>query len=93
MIDAPFFPVATPQAFYDLQRALANKNDPESMQKFAAAHPEIGAFGAWAGSAPWTASYADERYNSLNSFVFTNARRTGSDGALVLRSRPRSPRT
>jgi catalase len=73
MIDAPIFPVATPQAFYDLQRALANKNDPESMQKFAAAHPEIGAFGAWAGSAPWTASYADERYNSLNSFIFTNA--------------------
>ncbi|SAK58879.1 catalase domain-containing protein [Caballeronia fortuita] len=73
MIDAPFFPVATPQAFYDLQRALANKNDPEAMQKFAAAHPEIAAFGAWAGSAPWTASYADERYNSLNSFVFTNA--------------------
>src|SRR5262249_48725347 len=28
------------------------------------------AFGAWAGSAPWTASYAEERYNSLNSFIF-----------------------
>ena len=72
MIDAPFFPVSTPQAFYELQRALANKEDPESMQKFATAHPEIAPFGAWAGSAPWTASYAEERYNSLNSFVFTN---------------------
>ncbi|SAK64519.1 catalase family peroxidase [Caballeronia ptereochthonis] len=73
MIDAPFFPVATPQAFYELQRALASKDDPESMQKFSAAHPEIAAFGAWAGSAPWTVSYAEERYNSLNSFIFTNA--------------------
>ena len=73
MIDAPVFPVATPQAFYELQHALANKGDPNAMKNFAAAHPEIGAFGAWAGSAPWTASYAEERYNSLNSFIFTNA--------------------
>ncbi|MDR5879742.1 catalase family peroxidase [Caballeronia sp. LZ032] len=73
MIDAPIFPVATPQAFYALQLALANKDDPQSMQKFSAAHPEIAAFGAWAGSAPWTSSYAEERFNSLNSFVFSNA--------------------
>lgn len=73
MIDAPFFPVATPQAFYDLQVASANKSDPDAMKKFAAAHPEIGAFGAWAGSAPFTGSYAENRYNSLNSFIFTNA--------------------
>jgi len=73
MIDAPFFPVATPQAFYELQIALANKGDPDAMKKFAAAHPEIGAFGAWAGSAPFTGSYAENRYNGLNSFIFTNA--------------------
>jgi catalase len=73
MIDAPVFPVATPQAFYALQRALADKDDPQSMQKFSAAHPEIAAFGAWAGSAPWTLSYAEERFNSLDSFVFSNA--------------------
>ncbi|MEJ0007450.1 MAG: hypothetical protein WDM77_14065 [Steroidobacteraceae bacterium] len=47
MIDAPFFPVATPQAFYDLQVASARKDDPDAMKNFAAAHPEIGAFGAW----------------------------------------------
>jgi catalase len=73
MITAPFFPVATPQAFYELQRALADKSNPDAMKTFAAAHPEIGAFGKWAGSAPWTPSYAEDRYNSLNSFVFTNA--------------------
>ncbi len=43
------------------------------MKKFAAAHLEIGAFGKWAGSAPFTGSYAEEQFNSLNSFVFTNA--------------------
>jgi len=77
MIDAPFFPVSTPQAFYDLQRALADKHDPDAMTRFAAAHPEIGAFGKWASSAPFTASYAEDRYNGLNSFVFTNA--SGND--------------
>jgi catalase len=73
MIDAPFFPVATPQAFYELQGASARKTDPDAMKNFAAAHPEIKAFGAWAGSAPFTASYAEEKYNSLNSFVFSDA--------------------
>ncbi|MEJ8857598.1 catalase family peroxidase [Variovorax robiniae] len=72
MIDAPFFPIATPQAFYDLQVA-SHSSDPNAMKTFAGAHPELGAFGAWAGSAPWTGSYTESRYNSLNSFVFTNA--------------------
>ncbi len=72
MIDPPFFPVSTPQAFYELLLASASK-EPDAMKTFAAAHPEIAAFGAWADSAPWTASYADERYNSLNSFVFTDS--------------------
>ena len=71
MIDLPFFPVATPQAFYDLLIASASK-DPSAMPAFAKAHPEIGAFGAWAKSAPFTGSYAEERYNGLNSFVFTD---------------------
>jgi catalase len=73
MIDAPVFPVATPQAFYGLLQASANKTDANAMKNFIAAHPEFGAFVAWAGSAPWTGSYAQEQYNSLNSFVFTNA--------------------
>jgi len=73
MIDAPFFPVATPQAFYELQKALAHKSAPGVMKNFVTAHPEFGAFVHWAGSAPFTASYAEERYNSLDSFVFTDA--------------------
>ena len=72
MISAPFFPVATTQAFYDLQTA-SHAADPGAMKAFAAAHPEFRAFGAWAGSAPYTASYADTAFQSLNAFVFTNA--------------------
>ena len=77
MIDAPYFPVATPQAFYALLVASASK-DPNAMKDFVAAHPELAAFGAWAKSAPWTGSFAEETYNSLNSFVFTNATGTKS---------------
>jgi catalase len=72
MIDLPFFPASTPQAFYALLVASARKNDPDAMKNYAAAHPEIAAFGAWAKSAPFTESYAEERYNSINSFVFTD---------------------
>lgn len=73
MIDLPFFPVATVQAFYELQSASARRDDPEAMKRFAVAHPEIVAFGVWAKSAPFTQSYAEERYNALNSFIFTDA--------------------
>lgn len=73
MIDAPFFAVSTPQAFYAFLTAAGKKNDPAAMKDFAAAHPEIGNFVAWAKSAPFTESYAEERYNGLNSFVFTDA--------------------
>ena len=79
MISAPFFPVATPEAFYELQVASHN-SDPNAMKTFAAAHPSLGAFGAWAGSAPFTGSYADTGYNGLNSFIFTNAQ--GQDAAV-----------
>jgi catalase len=72
MIDAPVFPASTPQAFYDLLLASASK-DPDAMKTYAGAHPEIAAFGAWAKSAPWTGSYAEERFNSLNSFIFVDS--------------------
>jgi catalase len=68
MIDAPVFPASTPQAFYELLTASASK-DPEAMKKFSAANPEFSGFVAWAKSAPWTESYAEERYNSLDSFL------------------------
>jgi catalase len=72
MVDPPIFPVSTPQAFYELLLASASK-DPNAMKTFAAAHPEIAAFGAWSKSAPWTGSYAEDRFNSLNSFIFTDS--------------------
>lgn len=69
MINAPFFAVSTPQAFYALLVASASK-EPKAMPAFAKAHPEIEAFAAWAKSAPWTSSFAEERYNGLNAFIF-----------------------
>jgi catalase len=71
MINAPVFAVATPQAFYELLLAQASK-DPNAMPTFAKTHPEIAKFGAWAKTAPWTGSYAEERFNSLNSFIFVD---------------------
>jgi len=71
MIDAPIFPVSTPRAFYQLLIASGSK-DPNAMTTLVGEHPEIGAFGAWAKSAPWTGSYAEERFNSLNSFIFVD---------------------
>jgi catalase len=80
MIDAPFFAVSTPQAFYALLKASADKSNPDAMKNFIAAHPEFGAFAAWVGAGRRTASFAEERYNSLNSFIFTNAE--GQDQAV-----------
>jgi catalase len=79
MTDPPFFSVSTPEAFHALQIAAASK-EPDAMAKFAGAHPEYAAFGGWATSAPWTGSYAEERYNSLNSFIFTDG--SGNDHAV-----------
>lgn len=72
MIDAPIFPVSTPQAFYQLLTASASK-DPNAMKKFIAANPGFLTFAGWAKSAPWTGSYAEQRYNSLNSFLFVDS--------------------
>jgi catalase len=72
MINAPVFAVSTPQAFYALLLASASK-DPDAMKIFAAANPEIAPFAAWTQNGPWTGSYAEERYNSLDSFIFTDS--------------------
>jgi catalase len=71
MIDAPIFAVSTPQAFYELLTASGSK-DPDAMKKFIAANPEFLTFAGWAKNAPWTASYAEERYNGLDSFLFVD---------------------
>jgi catalase len=71
MIDSPVFPVSTPTDFYELQ-LTAHSKDPDAMKAFIAGHPEFAPFAEWAKTAPWTASYAEEPYNSLNSFIFVN---------------------
>src|SRR6516164_8044804 len=71
MIDPPFFTVSTPEGFYELQLA-AHSKDPNAMKAFVAGHPEFAPFAEWAKTAPWTASYAEESYNSLNSFIFVS---------------------
>jgi catalase len=71
-IDPPFFAVSTPEAFYELLIASGSK-DPKAMATFASAHPEFAKFGEWAKTAPWTGSYAEERFNSLDSFIFTDS--------------------
>jgi catalase len=76
MIDPPVFTVSTPQAFYELLLASGSK-DANAMKAFAAAHPEFTKFADWAKNAPWTGSYAEERFNSLNSFVFVDG--SGTD--------------
>ncbi|MGO9768820.1 MAG: catalase, partial [Roseiarcus sp.] len=80
MIDPPVFPVSTPEGFYELQLAARGK-DPNAMKAFVAGHPEFAPFAEWAKTAPWTASYAEEPYNSLNSFIFVN----GSGAELAVR--------
>ena len=79
MINPPFFAVSTPQAFHDLLIA-SGKKDPDAMKAFTQANPEFGHFAAWAKTAPWTGSYAEEPYNGLNSFLFTDAK--GGDHAV-----------
>ena len=71
-IDVPFFPVATPTAFLALLQASGSK-DPQAIGHVAQAHPELKNFGAWAKTAPWTGSFAEERYNGLDAFLFTDA--------------------
>ena len=82
----PFFPVGTTKAFYELTVASdidpkTGQPDPALMTAFAARHPELKAFGAWAKSAPWTSSYADQTYNSINAFRFVDR----SGGSLAVR--------
>ena len=71
MINAPVFAVSTPQEFYQLLLAAGSK-DPNAVKAFAAANPNFAGFGAWAQKGPWTGSYAEERFNGLNAFVFVD---------------------
>ncbi|HEY9127702.1 MAG TPA: catalase family peroxidase [Acidobacteriaceae bacterium] len=71
-IDAPVFAAPTPQAFYAFLTAAGSK-DPNAIKQYIAAHPEILAFLGWAKDHPRTESWAETRFNSLNSFVLVDA--------------------
>jgi catalase len=77
MDDTPIFPVATPQAFRDLQLATApdpktGKPDPKRAGDYLAQHPETRAFIEWQRDAPLATSFANGTYYSINAFRFTN---------------------
>lgn len=72
MIDAPFFAASTPQNFYRFISAAASKN-PNDIKAYLGAHPETLAFIGWAKGHARTESWTEDRFNSLNSFVFTDS--------------------
>lgn len=78
MNNSPVFVVADAEAFYELAAAMRARPggglaDPQALAAFFAGHPETAAFRAWAAEAPWTASWADQRYNGLNAFEMVDA--------------------
>lgn len=78
MNSMPVFPVGTPEAFFDSLQAsrpdpVTGKPNPAAQQAFFASHPETAAFLAWVKTAKPSASYATERYDSLNAFYLIAA--------------------
>ena len=76
--DVPIFPVATPQAFLDFQKATApdpttGKPDMARVAAYLAAHPETRAFNQWLKDNPLPSSFANGNYYSINAFRFTDA--------------------
>jgi len=69
MIDAPFFAAQTPALFYQFLTAAGSK-DPNAVKAYLGAHPETLRFIGWVKGHPRTESWTEDRFNSLNSFVF-----------------------
>lgn len=73
----PFFAVSSVKAFYEQTAANApdpvtGKPDPAKVAAFAAAHPESARFAEWARNTPWSTSWANTTYYSVNTFRFSN---------------------
>jgi len=90
----PFFAVPTPEAFFEQTRAqvpdpATGKPDPRRMAAVLEKYPSARAFQQWAKTAPWTDSWANTRFNSVNSFWFTNAR--GQQRAVRWHWQPQAP--
>ncbi len=77
----PAFPVSTPAAnyaFVKLQQPdpATGNLDRKKLAAFFATHPTANAFRIWDMTTPPSASFATERYNSLDSFLLVDARGT-----------------
>jgi catalase len=78
MNDIPFFVVSNPRDFYELTLAqdidpATGRPDPGAMKRFFATHPNSAPFAEWSQTAPWTNSWADQDYNSLDAFRLIDA--------------------
>jgi len=69
MIDAPVFAAPTPRAFFEFLTASASK-DPNAFKQYSSTHPEIFTFISWVKGHSRTESWTEDRFNSLDSFVF-----------------------
>ena len=79
MNNSPVFVVSTPAAFFSLTKTQeidprTGRPDQGATARFFATHPKSQAFAHWAKTAPWSGSWADETYNSLDAFYFVDAR-------------------
>lgn len=89
----PFFVVATPDGFQaqvlaSLPDPATGKPDPAKLADFLQRFPEAGKFQEWAKTAPWSNSWANTQYNSVNAFRFTNTE--GSERAVRWSLRPQA---
>ncbi|WP_229726871.1 catalase family peroxidase [Sphingomonas alpina] len=78
MDHVPIFPVATPQAFVELQRATkpdpaTGKPVPAIMKAYLARHPETKAYQDYITAAPLPDSFANGTYYSINAFRFIDS--------------------
>ena len=71
MINAPIFPAATPEAFFETFKL----GTPETLAAYQTKYPESKAFFNWLGQHNPPASYASSAYYGLNAFEFQNAKK------------------
>ena len=75
----PVFPVSTPDDDYEFMQAqqplpATGNPDPKKLAAFFATHPKANAFRIWDETTQPSASFATERYNSLNTFNLVDAK-------------------
>lgn len=78
MDHTPIFPVATPEAFVELQRAtkpdpVSGKPDPAVMKAYLKRHPETKRYQDYLAAAPLPDSFTNGTYYSINAFRFVPA--------------------